>query len=331
MAQVTPSDYVVGLMANAIEQQAMRPQKETVRTFTTSTSTPRALEDMIMRRNSIGANNQRLLDALKGRETWNYNLGAGLANLAPVQGYGDWGVNALRAFGGAMNRPTDAQIAREQAAQELAQKDLETALAYDKEMGETENQNQTQNIGYTTGTGQGDVPQSQVPIISPKYWEEMIANFDESRPTEGSYRNQTQLQRNLENKMTFAGSKDEAYARDVLYSGIKGKKFMPMVRSALKGGGQISDYEDKKYSQWLENAPQDPVGLKDVAVMIVKDYSANHGLNPTQENNILESLGLTSMSTELLPQQIKHEPERVKTEETSIDVILKKHGAKRVD
>ncbi len=331
MAQVTPSDYVVGLMANAIEQQAMRPQKETVRTFTTSTSTPRALEDMIMRRNSIGANNQRLLDALKGHETAGYGISNALSQLAPVQGYGDWGVNALRTLGAGIKGYTDSAIAREQAAQELAQKDLETALAFDKAMGETETQNQTQNIGYTTGTGQGDVSQPQVPIISPKYWEEMIANFDASRPTEGSYRNQTQLQRNLENKMTFAGSKDEAYARDVLYSGIKGKKFMPMVRSALKGGGQISDYEDKKYSQWLENAPQDPVGLKDVAVMIVKDYSANHGLNPTQENNILESLGLTSMSTELLPQQIKHEPERVKTEETSIDAILKKHGAKRVD
>lgn len=133
----------------ALQAIAMRPQKTSARTFTTSTSTPRALEDMIMRRNSIGANNQRLLDALKGRETWNYNLGAGLANLAPVQGYGDWGVNALRAFGGAMNRPTDAQIAREQAAQELAQKDLETALAFDKAMGETQTQQQTQEMGYT--------------------------------------------------------------------------------------------------------------------------------------------------------------------------------------
>lgn len=133
----------------ALQAIAMRPQKTSARTFTTSTSTPRALEDMIMRRNSIGANNQRLLDALKGRETWNYNLGAGLANLAPVQGYGDWGVNALRAFGGAMNRPTDAQIAREQAAQELAQKDLETALAYDKAMGETQTQQQVQEMGYT--------------------------------------------------------------------------------------------------------------------------------------------------------------------------------------
>jgi hypothetical protein len=148
----------------ALQAIAMRPQKTSARTFTTSTSTPRALEDMIMRRNSIGANNQRLLDALKGRETWNYNLGAGLANLAPVQGYGDWGVNALRAFGGAMNRPTDAQIAREQAAQELAQKDLETALAYDKTMGETQTQQQVQEMGYTPmeyGTAGGTTPKDK--------------------------------------------------------------------------------------------------------------------------------------------------------------------------
>ena len=148
----------------ALQALAMRPQKTSARTFTTSTSTPRALEDMIMRRNLIGAQNQNLLNALKGRESFGYNVGSGLANLTPVQGYGDWGVNALRAFGGAMNRPTDAQIAREQAAQELAQKDLETALAYDKAMGETQTQQQTQEMGYTPmeygtagskGSGQG--------------------------------------------------------------------------------------------------------------------------------------------------------------------------------
>lgn len=145
------NDYesLASLLAGVGQAIATRPQKTSAITRTTSTSTPRALEDMIMRRNMIGANNQNLLNALKGRETFGYNVGSGLANLAPVSGYGDWGVNALRAFGGAMNRPTDAQIAREQAAQELAQKDLETALAFDKAMGETQSQTQEQTIGYT--------------------------------------------------------------------------------------------------------------------------------------------------------------------------------------
>lgn len=163
MTNIDYNDYGVaaalGQLAQAQEAQAMRPQKSSVFSTTTSTSTPRALEDMIMRRNLIGAQNQNLLNALKGRESFGYNVGSGLANLAPVQGYGDWGVNALRAFGGAMSRPTDAQIAREQVAQELAQKDLETALAFDKAMGETQTQTQDQTIGYKelpySNTGKG--------------------------------------------------------------------------------------------------------------------------------------------------------------------------------
>ena len=82
------NDYssLASLLAGVGQAIATRPQKSLVRTTSTSTSTPRALEDMIMRRNTIGANNQRLLDALKGRETFGYNVGAGLANLAPVSG-----------------------------------------------------------------------------------------------------------------------------------------------------------------------------------------------------------------------------------------------------
>ena len=272
MAQVTPSDYVVGLMANAIEQQAMRPQKESVRTFTTSTSTPRALEDMIMRRNSIGANNQRLLDALKGRETWNYNLGAGLANLAPVQGYGDWGVNALRAFGGAMNRPTDAQIAREQAAQELAQKDLETALAYDKAMGETETQNQTQNIGYTPGvagaTGvngfgvSGGVMYDLNKDRANFDWLAM-KDFDEERPIQegkDAYRNQTQLGRKIQNSLMVAGTEKENAARNE-FNRAKQIQF-GVARQRLRGTGAVSDFEDKKYSDDIAKI-KDPVELYD--------------------------------------------------------------------
>ena len=152
MADINYNDYgiaaALGQLAQAQEAQAMRPQKSSVFTRTTSTSTPRALEDMIMRRNLIGANNQRLLDALKGRETAGYGISNALSQLAPVRGYGDWGVNALRTLGAGIKDYTDSAIAREQAAQELAQKDLETALAYDKAMGETQTQTQDQTIGY---------------------------------------------------------------------------------------------------------------------------------------------------------------------------------------
>ena len=161
MADINYNDIsiaaVLGQLAQAQEAMATRPQKTYSRTATSSTSTPRALEDMVMRRGTIGTNNQRLLDALKKRETFGYNFGSGLANLAPVSGYGDWGVNALRAFGGAMTRPTDAEIAREQAARQMEAEDLKTALDFDKAMGETQNQIQEENVGYTempyTGVG----------------------------------------------------------------------------------------------------------------------------------------------------------------------------------
>lgn len=153
MADINYNDMGVAAaleqLAQAQEAMAMRPQKTYSRTTTSSTSTPRALEDMIMRRNIIGANNQRLLDALKARESFGYNFGAGLANLTPRQGPGSWVSDFARAFGGAMIRPTDAQIAREQAARDMTQKDLETALAFDKAMGETQNQIQEENVGYT--------------------------------------------------------------------------------------------------------------------------------------------------------------------------------------
>lgn len=325
-----------GLLAGAIEAQAMRPQKTSV--FTSSTSTPYALNDMIANRNRIGRATTELNDALKAREDLGYTLASALSGIPQQQGAGSWLSDFARAFGGGMAAPTNARVDRAQKKYEAEMKDLANILAFDKAMGETQQQQQT--IGYTPmeyGTagkqaaGSAGAQQQEVPVITPQYWDEMIKNYDADRPDEASYRNQTQVARNISNSLTFAGTKNEAYARDVLYSGIKGRKFMPMVRSALKGGGQISDYEDKKYSQWLENAPDDPVGLKDVAVMIVNDYSTNHGLSPLQKNQILESLGLTSEKTQLLPQQIKYEPERVKSEEKAIDSILQEFNASRVD
>lgn len=154
MADINYNDYGVaaalGQLAQAQEAMALRPQKTSTYTTTTTTSTPRALEDMVARRNMIGANNQNLIDALKPREGFLYRFGQGLANVTPQNESGaGWLSGFLRGVGSGLTSGTDARIAREQAAQELAQKDLETALAYDKAMGETQKQIQNQTVGYT--------------------------------------------------------------------------------------------------------------------------------------------------------------------------------------
>ena len=291
---------LTGLLAGAIEAQATRPQKTSV--ITNTTTRPYALQNMIANRDRIGQATSELNNALKAREGLGYTLASALAGIPQQQGAGSWLSDFARAFGGGMAAPTNAMVDRAQKKYEAEMKDLAEILAYDKAMGET--QRQVQQTKYEpVATGKTEEKKEEVPIITPQYWDEMIKNYDTERPDEASYRNQTQMERKISNAAAFWGNKNEAYTRDVLYSGIKGRKFMPMVRSALKGGGQISDYEDKKYSQWLENAPDDPVGLKDVAVMIVNDYSTSHGLNPNQKNQILESLGLTSVKTQLLPQQ----------------------------
>ncbi len=140
---------LLGPQTQALQAIAMRPQKTSSITDTTTTSTPYALADMLARRDTIGSKNEALLNALKGRETAGYGIANALAQMAPAEGYGNWATNALRTFGAGVKGYTDAEVARQQAAQELAQKDLETALAYDKAMGETQTQRQAQTMGYT--------------------------------------------------------------------------------------------------------------------------------------------------------------------------------------
>ena len=325
---------LTGLLSGAIEAQAMRPQKTS--TYTTSTSTPYALADMIANRDKIGQARQNLDAALKAREDLGYTLANALANVPQQQGYGSWLSDFARSFGGGFASPTNTKIDRAQKAYENEMKDLAEILAFDKAMGETTRQRQ--DIGYTpmeygtAGKGQGAGgagSQQQIPVINPSYWEQMISKFDKDRPTEGDYRAQTQVARNISNSLTFAGDKEEAYARQQ-FDMLRGKDFLPIARNALKGAGQISDFEDKKYTEWLNNV-QDPVQLKDTAKMIVDDVALKNNWTQDQKAKALEALGLTSMATELLPQQVKSEPERVKSEEKSIDSILQKYGAKKVD
>lgn len=340
MAEQLDYDVLQSILAPqtaALQQLAMRPQKTSSITNTTSTSTPYALEDLIAARDSLGTATRNLDEALKQREGLGYTLASALSAIPQQEGYGSW-LSALgRSFGAGLGARTNAAVDRAQKVYDAQMKDLANRLAFDKAMGETTTQNQAQEIGYTpmqypTSTGgkgagaQGT--QQQVPLLNPQYWEQMISNFDKSRPTEASYRNMSQARRKFENSILFAGNPDENYARDQ-FAAAKGREFLPMARNALKGAGQITDFEDKKYSEWI-NKVQDPVQLKDTAVRIVDDIATKNGWSKEQKAQGLEMLGLTSSEENLLPQQRQSEPERIKLG-TGIDDLLKRFGAKRVD
>lgn len=145
------NDNAIGLslLANAIEQQASRPQKSLV--TTTTTTTPYARPDMIMRRDTIGPARENLVDAMRKREDTGYSIASTLANMPQQQGYGTWLGDFARSLGATYRSPTDAAVARAQADFDAGQKDLAMALDYDKAMGDT--QTQVQNIGYNDVTG----------------------------------------------------------------------------------------------------------------------------------------------------------------------------------
>lgn len=143
------SNIAITLLANAIGQQAARPQKHSV--YTQTTTTPYARPDMIMRRDTIGPSRQNLVDTLRKREDAGYSIANTLASMPQQQGYGTWLGDFARAFGGTLKAPTDAQIVRAQADYDAEQKDLAMALDYDKAMGGT--QTQVQNIGYDDVAG----------------------------------------------------------------------------------------------------------------------------------------------------------------------------------
>lgn len=332
-------EAILAPQTQALQALAMRPQKTSATTTTTSTSTPYALEDLIATRNRIGESTRALDDALKARETFGYTLANALAGAPQQQGAGSWLSDFARGFGGGMSARTNAAVDRAQKKYEAEMKDLADILAFDKAMGETTTQTKNQVMGYTpmeygtaagakAASGQGGA-QSEIPVLNPEYWDQMIANFDKNRPTEASYRAQSQARRALENKTTVLGDPDEDYARDQ-FATAKGRDFLPMARNALKGAGQITDFEDKKYTQWL-NEVQDPVQLKDTAVRIVKAVALKNGWSKEQEAKGLELLGLTSKAEDLLPQQKQYEPERIKSSNVNVEDILKKFGAKRVD
>ena len=100
-------------------------------------TTPYAREDMLARRNIIGDATQKLDDALKAKESLGYSIANALAGIPQQQGYGSWLTDFARAFGGGWKSPVDAYTERAKTAAERDLKDLETALKFDKEMGDT--------------------------------------------------------------------------------------------------------------------------------------------------------------------------------------------------
>lgn len=301
----------------ATDALANKPQKSSQ--FTTTTTVPLEREDMRTRRDTIGETRQALADYLQNRETRGYTFGNALANLGgqALPGQIDW-LGGLRAFGGAYTSPTNMAIDRLKTDDALAERDLQTALAYDKAMGER--QTQDINIGYGedaggfgVGRGDGVVLPNTVPAIAPEDWDFMINNFDKDRPNEAAYRNMNQKQRDYHNwRVGFGfGDADETPARD-LFNQTRTKNFLPIARNVLKGSGPITDFEDKKYTSWL-NDVKDPVQLKDTMVKIIRDVAGINNWDKDQLASALHSFGLQSTQSALRPNVARAFPERVKS------------------
>lgn len=304
-------------LTQGVNAIATRPQK----TYQSVTSTPYALADLEEARNQIGLSTKELNDVLKGREQLGYSLANTLANMPQQQGYGSWLTDFARGFGMGASAPANARMARQQQIYDAQMKDLANRLAFDKAMGET----QVSRMGYTpmeyTGSGVrgsasgGKVASSQtVPFVSQADWDYWIKNWDkDSRPTEKSYREQSGLGRYLSNMGVgkTTASKEELPARQD-YETFLGKNILMMARDTLKGTGPITDFEDRKYTQWISEAGKDPVAMKDTFVRIVQDVSKKNAWSDEQKRFAYEQLGLLSNTEDLLPAQIKQDPLRVK-------------------
>lgn len=149
IASMLMADYV-----NAKNLEASRPMKAS--TTTIATTKPVEYQDMLKRRNQIGTARQTLNDILKQRETPLYGLGSLMAQMPEQSGPGSWLGSFARGLGGGLTFDTNAVIDRAQRNYENAQNDLQTALAFDRAMGDTQTQIQTNEyvpVEYSTGRG----------------------------------------------------------------------------------------------------------------------------------------------------------------------------------
>lgn len=286
------ADNTLGaLFASALEAQANRPVKTSQ--TTTTTEKPLEYDDMLTRRNQIGAERAALAKALEKRDNFGYRFANALSQMPAQQGAGSWLSDFARAFGAAYNAKTDMRIDKAERDYEKAQRDLADALMYDKAMGTEATQKST--IGYneepesTTGSSvSGGIAVNPQKLTAGADWLGML-KFDEKRKTAEAYREETENQRKFENATAFMGDADEKAARDEFNRAIM-LKFVD-ARQRLKGGGQISDHEDKKYSEDIAKL-KDPVALYDYTFNWANNLAAvRAGKVPVED--ILFTMGIT--------------------------------------
>lgn len=135
-------------MAIAQQMQAMRPYKTRQDVFSSKSSTPYALEDILALRDRIGNASRDLDRDLAKRETFMYSLANALSQMPQQEGPGSW-VSALgRGFGAGYTGRTNALVDRAQKRYQAEMKDIEERAALDKMMGDKETSSQSTNIGY---------------------------------------------------------------------------------------------------------------------------------------------------------------------------------------
>lgn len=132
----------------ALQAIATRPIKTSTTTYTSGTSVPRALQDMIKNRDRVRLASQELDQMLQAREQWPYVLANALSTVPQQQGYGSWLSDFARGLGTGGKMMTDAQMTRAQLKHKNEMDDLAMILAYDKAMGNIEDQTQRQYMGY---------------------------------------------------------------------------------------------------------------------------------------------------------------------------------------
>lgn len=201
----TNAELVQALMAQQsqlAQALAERPVKTYEKSTTYQTSTPRALQDMIKNRDSIRTVSRELDETLRPmEENYWYRTGRGLSNITPTKGYGSWASGFLRQLGGGLTSGTDLRAERMQRKYENETKDLAEILAYDKAMGDIQNQVQQDIIGYqvmpysTSGRGGAggtqeqttptvyDITAPEMPEVKP-YWNEIDLMSDQLKDPE---------------------------------------------------------------------------------------------------------------------------------------------------
>ena len=298
-------------IAQGLQDIASRPQKSRQYTNTVQDTTPYALEDMLTARNTIGESTQAVANALAARESPWYATLKALGQIKTTAEPGAWLEAGVQGLSNGATILDDIKAENAQKLYDLKMKDLDERLAYDKEMGSRQTKDEWQTIGYTPG-GAGNI-QSEVPLTNAPDWDYWIKHWDEDRPTEADYRKQSGLGRYLSNVIVgnrSGNATENAVRQD--FNTFVGKDLLKIGRNALKGSGPITDFEDKKYTGWLNAAKDDPVALKDAYVRMVQDVAKRNGWNQQQKANAFRNLGLQSNADELLPAQIKQEPMRVK-------------------